>query len=32
MPDRVVWLESTLAIVLWVKSKMAAISENQKLI
>ena len=27
-----VWLESSLDIVLWVKSKMAAICEKQKLI
>ena len=32
MLDIVVWLESTLAIALLVKSKMAAIGENQKLI
>ena len=32
MPDIVEWFESTLDIALWVKSKMAAIWENQKLI
>ena len=32
MPDMVMWFESTLYIALLVKSKMAAICENQKLI
>ena len=32
MPDTVVWFECTLDIALWMKYKMAAICENQKIV